>query len=302
MTNQSPGTGINYANNHLAMDQMTPNTFKKYLAGSSLGDSGEPWLPGQAAREGADLVLVQAPSHSPHHPAAEFSRVFIFHLLHLQLSKAIALCWREGCPLGVLQAWTAGNFERCFCLLLPRFLVFLTVPFWRRGCGEGAVRMRNTVLQLCLWSAYCYFATGDPAPRGPEGRLQGNVHLFLLPPPQFLFWPRCPLSCPPFFLNPAASSLLSACAVHSLLLISLAVHLFFGASDQGIPEPAAAGCARPRSVRLHPFAVNMHPYRCCPVSRVGCQQLFNLALLFEPAGFRGKKVVRKSSVIWRSSF
>lgn len=204
--------------------------------------------------------------------------------------------------LGILQAWTAGNFERCFCLLLLLFLVFLTVPFWRRGCGEGAVRMRNTVLQLCLWSAYCYFATGDPAPRGPEGRLQGNVHLFLLPPPQFLFWPRCPLSCPPFFLNPAASSLLSACAVHSLLLISLAVHLFFGASDQGIPEPAAAGCARPRSVRLHPFAVNMHPYRCCPVSRVGCQQLFNLALLFEPAGFRGKKVVRKSSVIWRSSF
>lgn len=118
------------------------------------------------------------------------------------------------------------------------FLVFLKVPFWRRGCGEGAVRMRNTVLQFCLWSAYCCFATGDPAPRGQEGRLQGNVHLFLLPPPQFLFWPRCPLSCPPFFLDAAASSLLSACAVHLLLLISLAVHLFLGASDQGIPEPA----------------------------------------------------------------
>ena len=102
------------------------------------------------------------------------------------------------------------------------------------------MRMRNTVLQLCLWSAYCYFATGDPAPRGPEGRLQGNVHLFLLPPPQFLFWPRCPLPCPPFFLDPAATSLLSACAVHSLSVISLAVHLFLGASDQGIPEPA--GC------------------------------------------------------------
>uniref|UniRef100_A0AC11BIH7 Lipase G, endothelial type n=1 Tax=Ovis aries TaxID=9940 RepID=A0AC11BIH7_SHEEP len=32
--------------------------------------------------------------------------------------------------------------------------------------------MRNTVLQLCLWSAYCCFATGDPIPLGPEGRLQ----------------------------------------------------------------------------------------------------------------------------------
>uniref|UniRef100_A0A8B9YK36 Lipase G, endothelial type n=1 Tax=Bos mutus grunniens TaxID=30521 RepID=A0A8B9YK36_BOSMU len=34
--------------------------------------------------------------------------------------------------------------------------------------------MRNTVLQLCLWSAYCCFATGDPTPLGPEGRLQGE--------------------------------------------------------------------------------------------------------------------------------
>lgn len=34
--------------------------------------------------------------------------------------------------------------------------------------------MRNTVLQLCLWSAYCGFATGDPTPLGPEGRLQGE--------------------------------------------------------------------------------------------------------------------------------
>lgn len=119
VANQSPGTGINYANHHLAMDQMTPNTFKKYLAGSSLGDSGQPWLPGQAARERADLVLVQAPSHSPHHPAAEFSRVFIFHLLHLQLSKATALSAGERAAhlgsyrLGPLQT-SRGVFDFFF--------------------------------------------------------------------------------------------------------------------------------------------------------------------------------------------
>uniref|UniRef100_A0A8C6CYP1 Lipase G, endothelial type n=1 Tax=Moschus moschiferus TaxID=68415 RepID=A0A8C6CYP1_MOSMO len=35
--------------------------------------------------------------------------------------------------------------------------------------------MRNTVLQLCLWSACCCFATGDPTPLGPEGRLQDEL-------------------------------------------------------------------------------------------------------------------------------
>lgn len=180
VTNQSPGTGINYANHHLAMGQMTPNTFKKYLAGSSLDDSGEPWLPGQAARERADLVLVQDPSHSPHHPAAEFSRVFIFHLLHLQLRPPLSLVER-GLPTGGLTGLDRWKLREVF-------FVFLKVPFWRRGCGE-VVRMRNTILQLCLWSAYCCFAMRDPTPLGPEGRLQGNVDLFYYHPRNFFSGP-----------------------------------------------------------------------------------------------------------------
>lgn len=206
VTNQSPGTGINYANHHLAMGQMTPNTFKKYLAGSSLDDSGEPWLPGQAARERADLVLVQDPSHSPHHPAAEFSRVFIFHLLHLQLRPPLSLVER-GLPTGGLTGLDRWKLREVF-------FVFLKVPFWRRGCGE-VVRMRNTILQLCLWSAYCCFAMRDPTPLGPEGRLQGNVDLFYYHPRNFFSGPgalslahpsscsillafrlRCPLALP----------------------------------------------------------------------------------------------------------
>ena len=167
------------------------------------------------------------------------------------------------------------------------------------------MRMRNTVLQLCLWSAYCYFATGDPAPRGPEGRLQGNVHLFLLPPPQFLFWPRCPLSCPPFFLDPVATSLLSACYVHSLSLISLAVHLFLGASDQGIPEPA--GCRLPSALARARSGSTLLPLICTLIDAVHSAELAASSSLTLPSslnlrGFGGKKVVRKSSLIWRSSF
>lgn len=70
------------------------NTLKNYLAGQlarwqlARCDSGKPRLPGREAQGRADLVLVQALSHSLHHPAAQFSQVFIFHLLHLQLSKA----------------------------------------------------------------------------------------------------------------------------------------------------------------------------------------------------------------------
>lgn len=39
VTNQSPETGINYANIHLAMGQMTRILFKKYLSWSSRCDS-----------------------------------------------------------------------------------------------------------------------------------------------------------------------------------------------------------------------------------------------------------------------
>uniref|UniRef100_A0A671FH79 Lipase G, endothelial type n=1 Tax=Rhinolophus ferrumequinum TaxID=59479 RepID=A0A671FH79_RHIFE len=36
--------------------------------------------------------------------------------------------------------------------------------------------MRNFVLLLCLWGVYCCFAAGGPAPLGPEGPLQGELH------------------------------------------------------------------------------------------------------------------------------
>ncbi|XP_016080613.1 PREDICTED: endothelial lipase [Miniopterus natalensis] len=36
--------------------------------------------------------------------------------------------------------------------------------------------MRNSVLLLCLWSVYCCFAAGGPAPLGPEGPLQDELH------------------------------------------------------------------------------------------------------------------------------
>lgn len=42
------------------------------------------------------------------------------------------------------------------------------------GCVAG--RMRNFVLLLCLWGAYCCFAAGGPAPLGPEGPLQDELH------------------------------------------------------------------------------------------------------------------------------
>ncbi|KAF6088251.1 lipase G, endothelial type [Phyllostomus discolor] len=35
--------------------------------------------------------------------------------------------------------------------------------------------MRNSVLQLCLWSVYCCFAAGGPATLGPEGPLQDEL-------------------------------------------------------------------------------------------------------------------------------
>lgn len=70
VTNPSPGTGINYANHHLAMGQMTPIVSKTYLSGSSRCDRGEPFLPERPARGRADLVLVlvlvAAASHSLH--------------------------------------------------------------------------------------------------------------------------------------------------------------------------------------------------------------------------------------------
>lgn len=58
VTNQSPEMGINYANHHLAMGQMTPILKKTYLPRSSLCDSGEPVLPRREARVRADLVLI----------------------------------------------------------------------------------------------------------------------------------------------------------------------------------------------------------------------------------------------------
>ncbi|XP_019508248.1 PREDICTED: endothelial lipase isoform X2 [Hipposideros armiger] len=36
--------------------------------------------------------------------------------------------------------------------------------------------MRNSVLLLCLWRVYCCFAAGGPAPLGPEGPLQDELH------------------------------------------------------------------------------------------------------------------------------
>ncbi|KAM8781960.1 endothelial lipase [Rhynchonycteris naso] len=36
--------------------------------------------------------------------------------------------------------------------------------------------MRNSILLLCLWSVYCCFAAGGPAPLGPEGPLQDELH------------------------------------------------------------------------------------------------------------------------------
>ncbi|KAK1337790.1 hypothetical protein QTO34_002425 [Cnephaeus nilssonii] len=36
--------------------------------------------------------------------------------------------------------------------------------------------MRSPVLLLCLWSARCCFAAGGPAPLGPEGPLQDELH------------------------------------------------------------------------------------------------------------------------------
>ncbi|XP_001499209.2 endothelial lipase isoform X2 [Equus caballus] len=36
--------------------------------------------------------------------------------------------------------------------------------------------MRNSILLLCLWSVYCCFAAGGPAPLGPEGGLEDEPH------------------------------------------------------------------------------------------------------------------------------
>lgn len=76
-------------------------------------------------------------------------------------------------------------------------------------------RMRNSVPLLCLWSVHCCFAAGSPTPPGPEGRLQGNVHLPLLPAPHPSFSGPCPLSVSPTLLQPlpvpAKSSFLSHC-------------------------------------------------------------------------------------------
>lgn len=173
------------------------HTLKNYLAGSSGSDSGKSWLPGQAARVGADPV--QAPSLSPPLPEAQRSQILTPTFTCLQRAKATALWPREGCPRGVLPARTARNPERC-CLLQS----CLAKGVWRG-------RMRSSVPLLCLWSVYCCFAAGSPTPPGPEGRLQGNVHLLFFPSPltpQLLCAtsPLCPAD--PFPAPPGARKVL----------------------------------------------------------------------------------------------
>lgn len=137
---------------------------------------------GSSVRADLVLVLIQASSHSLHRPAAPLSQVF--HL-HLQVSQATTLWSREGAYLGSygLRLPETPRAQEVFFLFV---CLFLKSCFAER-CVAG--RMRNFVLLLCLWGVYCCFAAGGPASLGPEGPLQGNVHLFLLPPPNFFSVP-----------------------------------------------------------------------------------------------------------------
>lgn len=181
------------------------HTLKNYLAGSSRSDSGKSWLPGRAARVRADPV--QAPSYSPPLPAAQISQVF---------TPTFTCSWLRPPLSGRERAAHFGSYPRGL-LETPRGVLFFS-PVSGKGVWRG--RMRNSVPLLCLWSVYCCFAAGSSTPPGPEGRLQGNVHLFLLPPP---FTPPPNFSVPrplsglptPFqpLLVPAKSSCLSHCPV-----------------------------------------------------------------------------------------
>ena len=110
--------------------------------------------------------------------------------------------------------------------------------------------MRNSVPLLCLWSVHCCFAAGSPTPPGPEGRLQGNVHLPLLPTPHPSFSGPCPLSVSPTLFQPFPVPAKSF--PFPLPIRSSSVHLFLGAPGVHIPskaseKPQASVCAGPRS-------------------------------------------------------
>lgn len=111
--------------------------------------------------------------------------------------------------------------------------------------------MRNSVPLLCLWGVYCCFAAGSSTPPGPEGRLQGNVHLFLLPPHSP---PTSLCHVPSLACRPLSS--LSWClrnppvfpTAQLLHLMSFAVHLLLGASEEDIPSEASE---KPPGRRVH---------------------------------------------------
>lgn len=153
--------------------------------------------------------------------------------------------------------------------------------------------MRNTVLQLCLWVSLLLLCHGRPHTPWSEGRLQGNLfHLFHYHPQSFFSGPG------PSVL-PAASILQHPPCFPPrcpfILLIGLTQFTCSSALLTRASQSRLAGVYSPRSVRLHPFAVNMHSYRCCPASRVAASSSSALpsSLNFH-CGFQARKVVRKS--------
>lgn len=110
----------------------------------------------------------------------------------------------------VLPAGIAGNTKRWF--------LFFKTPVSGEGVWRG--RMSNSVPLLCFWSLCYCFAAGSPVPFGPEGRLEGNVHLFLFPPATSLCWVPSVLLILQTLLVPM-KFFLSHCAAHSLLQSTL---------------------------------------------------------------------------------
>lgn len=170
--------------------------------------------PGFPAALGERRSASAASPSSPFPPTArrQGSQVFNFHLL-LQLSSPSILTESRVPTFGLTDPGGGG-------------VVLFEIPISGEGAWRG--RMKNSVPLLCFWSVYCCFAAGSPTPFGPEGRLEGNVHLYLLPPPHFfsVLGPLCladPSLVPPCFYEillpfPLRCPFFSSTRSHSLVL------------------------------------------------------------------------------------
>lgn len=192
VTNQSPGTGINYANHHLAMGQMTPILLKTTSPGVRGVTAASPGFPG--GRHGWGQIQFK-PFTLPAAPRVQSRQIltptFTFRGPRPPLSGRERAAPVGSCPRGLLET--------------PRGVVCFG-PVWGRGCGgEGCAAPFP-----CSASGASIVALRREAPHPPVRRDGCKVTCIYssYPPPQLLCAtsPLCPAD--PFPAPPGAREVL----------------------------------------------------------------------------------------------